>query len=136
ASILFSGRIRLREHFRCMPEIIQFSNQLAYADDPLIPLKQFGINRLTPVRTTHVVDGYQMGSANNVKNPNEARAIAEEIKRCIALPEYKGLTIGVISLRGKVQAKEIEQRLLDIVGAEVMEERQIHCGDAYSFQGD
>ena len=27
----YQGRIRLREHFRCMPEIIQFSNNLSYA---------------------------------------------------------------------------------------------------------
>ena len=44
--------------------------------------------------------------------------------------------MGVISLRGKAQAKEIEQRVLQRVGAEEMERRNIHCGDAYNFQGD
>lgn len=31
AEIRFGNRVRLREHFRCMPEIIQFCNQLQYA---------------------------------------------------------------------------------------------------------
>lgn len=35
AQIRFAGRIRLREHFRCMPEIIQFSNTLCYPAEPL-----------------------------------------------------------------------------------------------------
>lgn len=28
------------EHFRCMLEIIRFSNDLCYSDTPLIPLRQ------------------------------------------------------------------------------------------------
>src|SRR5207249_3294439 len=34
----FGNVISLREHFRCVPEIIEFSNALCYADAPLIPL--------------------------------------------------------------------------------------------------
>jgi len=37
AQIRFAGRIRLCEHFRCMPEIIQFSNTLCYQAEPLVP---------------------------------------------------------------------------------------------------
>jgi len=43
-------RITLREHFRCMPEIIRFSNDLCYSDAPLIPLRQYGPDRLLPTR--------------------------------------------------------------------------------------
>ncbi len=47
--IAFTGnRTHLREHFRCMPEIIAFSNRISYASAPLIPLRQFGANRLPP----------------------------------------------------------------------------------------
>ncbi|MDP2285012.1 MAG: hypothetical protein Q8L06_12790, partial [Pseudohongiella sp.] len=40
AKIRFSQNVVLREHFRCMPEIIQFSNDLCYASNgtPLDPL--------------------------------------------------------------------------------------------------
>ena len=44
--------------------------------------------------------------------------------------------MGVISLLGAEQAKLIQKLLLDAVGEKVMVERQIICGDAYSFQGD
>jgi phosphate/sulfate permease/very-short-patch-repair endonuclease len=45
-------------------------------------------------------------------------------------------TMGVIVLQGRAQAREIEQRLLDRLGAEVLEARRIVCGEPYSFQGD
>ena len=48
AEIRYKGRIRLREHFRCMREIIQFSNNLSYQGEPLIPLRQYGAGRLEP----------------------------------------------------------------------------------------
>jgi hypothetical protein len=53
AEVRFGNPIRLREHFRCMPEIIAFSNRLCYQDQPLIPLRQFGNDRLKPVLCTH-----------------------------------------------------------------------------------
>ena len=37
AYLRFGNRIRLCEHFRCMPEIIQFSNNLCYNNEPLHP---------------------------------------------------------------------------------------------------
>ena len=42
----FEHPITLREHFRCVPEIIRFSNDLCYRDAPLIPLRQAPPNRL------------------------------------------------------------------------------------------
>jgi hypothetical protein len=71
AELRFPDRIRLREHFRCMPEIIQFSNNLSYSTEPLIPLRQYGGQRQEPVKTVHVKDGYRKGSAGNVENRPE-----------------------------------------------------------------
>jgi len=45
-----SAGVPLREHFRCVPEIIEFSNNLCYRENPLIPLRQVGRNRLEPLR--------------------------------------------------------------------------------------
>ena len=137
ADIFFGDRIRLREHFRCMPEIIQFSNNLSYAAEPLIPLRQYGAGRLEPpVVTRHVRDGYQQGTAGRAVNPPEAEAVVEEIARICNNPAYDGKTIGVISLLGDAQARLIETRLLREIGPEEMESRQLVCGDAYAFQGD
>jgi len=42
----FGSHVTLREHFRCVPEIIRFSNDLCYRDAPLIPLRQAPPERL------------------------------------------------------------------------------------------
>lgn len=51
AKIRFSKNLVLREHFRCMPEIIQFSNDLCYAPHgtPLDPLRAYPASRLLPI---------------------------------------------------------------------------------------
>lgn len=137
AEIRYGGRIRLREHFRCMPEIIQFSNNLCYRSEPLIPLRQYGLGRLTPVIVTrHVPEGYQQGHSPRVVNEPEAQAIVDQIKKCCEDSTYVGKTIGVISLLGEDQAKVIEKLLLERIGPEEMEKRHLVCGDAYAFQGD
>ncbi len=137
AEIRYGGRIRLREHFRCMPEIIQFSNNLCYRSEPLIPLRQYGAGRLTPVIVTrHVPEGYQQGHSPRVVNQPEAQAIVDQIKKCCEDSIYDGKTMGVISLLGEDQAKLIEKLLLEKIGPEEMEKRHLVCGDAYAFQGD
>lgn len=137
ADVRYGGRIRLREHFRCMPEIIQFSNNLCYSSEPLIPLKQFGTNRITPtVSAVHIQGGYLSGSDTRKINSVEAEAIVNKIEELVKNPRYKGKTFGVISLLGEWQAKEIEKLLINKIGAEEIEEREIVCGDAYAFQGD
>ena len=113
AEIFFEGRIRLREHFRCMPEIIQFSNNLSYHGEPLIPLRQYGAGRLEPtVVTRYVTDSYQQGTAGRAVNPPEAAAIVAEIVKIHTDPAYEGKTIGVVSLLGDAQAREIETLLV------------------------
>lgn len=136
AEIRYGGRIRLREHFRCMPEIIQFSNDLCYRSEPLIPLRQYGADRITPVIVTrHVPEGYIKGDRSKI-NPPEAQAIVDQIKQCIKNPIYNGKSIGVISLLSHYQARYIETLLLEELGPEEMEQRNLVCGDAYAFQGD
>ena len=139
AKIRFSGRnIVLQEHFRCMPEIIQFSNDLCYAPNgtPLDPLRTYPTNRLEPLILRHVADGYRTGGNQNAQNPPEADAIVEQITECIADSHYTKKTMGVISLQGEAQAKLIERKLLECVDLEQVEERRLICGDAYAFQGD
>jgi very-short-patch-repair endonuclease len=129
-------RITLREHFRCMPEIIRFSNDLCYSDTPLIPLRQYGSERLTPIEHIPVIGGYREGSNNSVINQPEARAIVEKIAEFSADPRYDGKTMGVVVLQGEAQASLIESLLLQRLGAEEMDRRRLVCGNPYSFQGD
>ncbi len=134
AAMRFGGRIPLTEHRRCVPEIIGFSNRIAYAPEgiPLVPVRQFGAERLEPIKAVYLAHGYEAG---NKTNPVEAEAIVDQIRKCLADPRYDGATFGVISLLGKEQAKLIEHHLFDAVGPEELTARELRCGDASDFQG-
>jgi very-short-patch-repair endonuclease len=136
AYLRFGNRIRLCEHFRCMPEIIQFSNKLCYSNEPLLPLRQYGDARIEPVVVAKHVSGHMEGVSPTVSNKAEAEAICKTIAKLIADPAYKDKTFGVISMLGEKQARLIEEKLLKAIGPEEMERRRLICGDAYSFQGD
>ena len=77
--ILFTGsHVQLREHFRCMPEIILFSNNISYSGTPLIPLRQYGSSRLFPLKTTYVDEAIsKVGNSKEPQNEKEAKAIVE-----------------------------------------------------------
>jgi very-short-patch-repair endonuclease len=127
----------LREHFRCMPEIIKFSNELCYRDEAgrpqLVPLRKFSGKRLEPVlRPVFVAGGNRSGDTNKP----EIDAIVDAIAQCIANPEYAEKTFGVVSLLGTQQADAIQRALIQSLGAEEVEKRRIISGNAYAFQGD
>lgn len=129
-------KITLREHFRCMPEIIEFSNSHFYTSTPLIPLRQFGVDRLEPLEKIYVKDGYREGRGGKVINRVEAEALCNYLVKMCKNPRYKNKTMGVIVLQGEAQANIIENMLLQKLGAEEMGKREIICGNPYSFQGD
>ena len=135
ARIRFSNRITLREHFRCMPEIIHFSNDFCYQSQ-LIPLRQYPPERLEPLKVVYVQEGYREGTGSRVINRPEAEALVDAIAKCCEDERYEGMTMGVIVLQGDSQADIIESLLLKRIGAEEMEKRRLISGDAYSFQGD
>ena len=118
AKIRFGKNIVLREHFRCMPEIIQFSNDLCYASNgtPLDPLRAYPANRLKPLALRHVSDGYRRGIHNALNEP-EADAVLAQIIACIGNQRYKGLTMGVISLQGDAQARLCREQVARKTGA-------------------
>lgn len=138
AQIRYGSRIVLREHFRCVPEIIQFSNDLCYIPlgASLISIRSYPPNRLEPVRVKYIQSGYREGYGQNVINRPEAEALVKQIVGCCKEQAYKNKTMGVISLQGYTQARHIERLLVETIGPEEMEKRNLICGDAYDFQGD
>jgi very-short-patch-repair endonuclease len=131
-----TGKIMLREHFRCMPEIIRYSNDNWYSPPGLIPLRQYGQNRLTPLEHVFVDGGYREGSNNRAINRQEAEAITAKIVELCADGRYEGMTMGVIVLQGDAQAALVESQLLECLGTDEIERRRLICGNPYSFQGD
>jgi len=131
-------RLTLREHFRCMPEIIRFSNDLSYTNTPLIPLRQYPAERLKPLVSRFVTDGYREGTSDRVINRPEAAAVAKAIVECLEDPRYRGKSFGVICLQGHAQARLIETMILERIGPDPFKDpiTRFLCGDSYSFQGD
>ncbi|OWZ84089.1 AAA domain-containing protein [Natranaerobius trueperi] len=133
---VFPGVIMLKEHFRCLPEIIQFSNDLMYQGE-ILPLREkmgsVGQEWSSVIRVP-VENGYRMPNAKI--NEPEARKIVETIIKCCNQDEYTNKTMGVISLLGDEQANLIEEMLMEELGPEEMKTRKLHAGDAYYFQGD
>ncbi len=133
---IFGQEITLREHFRCVPEIIRFSNELAYRDTPLIPLRQPPPKRLPPLRASLVQGGYCEGEGPRLVNRPEAEALVDTVLRCLEDPGYQGKTMGVIVLQGRAQAELISSLLMRRVEPKVWEERRLVCGTSAEFQGD
>lgn len=131
AHIAFGTAIRLKEHFRCVPEIIQFSNYLSYGGD-IKPLRESTSTSIKPALIAHRVKG----SKNGKKNTEEAETIAALIAAAIEQPEYAGKTFGVISLVGDDQSREIERLLRNRLDTVEYEKRRILCGNPAHFQGD
>lgn len=132
----FGSLISLREHFRCVPEIIRFSNDLCYTDTPLIPLCQPPPNRMRPLLATFVDTGTCQGDGQRIINQAEADAIVEAIRRCLEDEAYDGKTMGVIVLQGHAQAELIEKKLAGLLEPKVREEKKLRCGVPATFQGD
>ncbi len=126
--------LMLREHFRCVPQIIGFSNMLSY-DDQIKPLREAGSSRLLPAVVNYRVENGLREEKRKV-NPAEARAIVALMLGCMAQPEYAGKTFGVISLLGDEQVKCIQQEIERQIDAREILDRKILCGNASHFQGD
>ncbi|MGC8492387.1 MAG: AAA domain-containing protein [Syntrophobacteraceae bacterium] len=132
-SVVFArSAVMLREHFRSVGAIIEYSKREFYNHE-LRPLRlPKASERLDPPLVDILVkDGYRNGDVNIP----EARFIVGEIKAIAADPKMAGRSIGVVSLLADKQALEIWQRLTEELGPELMERHRITCGDARTFQG-
>ena len=122
----------LREHFRCVPDIIEFCNGLSY-DYKIKPLRDGGSSSLHPAVILHRADG---GKRIDRQNPKEARTVVSLIRACLSYPEYQDKTIGVISLLGSEQARAVSDLIYREIGPQQIEKHRILCGDPSNFQGD
>ncbi len=124
--------VMLKEHFRCVGPIIEYSKREFYNHE-LRPLRlPKASERLDPPLIDVVVqDGYRKGDVNLP----EARFIVDEIQKITSDPKMAGRSIGVVSLLADKQALLIWEWLTDELGPEVMWRHNIACGDARTFQG-
>jgi len=134
----FGGTTCLVEHFRCVPEIIQFSNTISY-DGRIKPLRDASRVHLRPHTVAHRVSG---SSRDGKVNRQEALAVATLVAATIEQREYQKndagepLSIGVVSLVGDEQALEIDNLIRARISPDRYERHRVLCGNAAQFQGD
>lgn len=125
--------LMLREHFRCVPDIIGYSNMLSYRGK-IKPLREAGSSPFKTAIVPFRVNGMRKGRSKT--NEEEADAIVALIKACMEHSEYEDKSFGVISMLGDDQAKLIGRKLAEGIPLAEYEKHQILCGNASNFQGD
>ena len=130
--VFAKSSVMLREHFRCVAPIIEYSKREFYNHE-LRPLRlPKASERLDPpLVDVYVEDGYRDGDFNLP----EARFIVDEIRKITETPSLDRRSIGVVSLIGNEQALRVMQMLNDELGEETVTRFHITCGDARTFQG-
>ncbi|WP_281419692.1 arginase family protein [Paractinoplanes toevensis] len=129
-------RILLTEHFRCVPQIIEFSSR-HYYDGKIMPLRADRPS-LAPIRTVFLGDGVRQSlSGFGDVNVAEASALVAQVAAIVRDPAYAGKTLGVISLLSTSgQAGYLLHLLREEIGEDEIQARRLRVGDAYTFQGD
>jgi very-short-patch-repair endonuclease len=133
ARVVFAGNsVMLKEHFRCVPAIIEFSNREFYQGD-IKPLRiPKASERLDPpLVDVFVVGGFRKGDVNDP----EARAIINEIKAILEDPSLAGRTIGIVTLLGMEQPAHITKMLNAEISPTDIVARKIAVGAPPMFQG-
>jgi very-short-patch-repair endonuclease len=133
ARVVFAGNsVMLKEHFRCVPAIIEFSNREFYNGN-IKPLRVPKANeRLDPpLIDVFVKGGHRKGDANAA----EAEAIVNEVQSIIINPEMVGRSIGIVTLLGNEQAKYINDLINERITPGNIVERKIAVGPPPIFQG-
>lgn len=133
ARVVFAGNsVMLREHFRCVPAIIEFSNREFYEGD-IKPLRLPKANeRLDPpLVDIYVKGGFRKGDIN----PAEAEAIVNEIEAILGDAQFNGRSIGVVTLLGNAQAAHVQELVSTRISPADVLARKIAVGPPPVFQG-
>ena len=126
--------ILLREHFRCVPEIIGYCNKYFYNNE-IKPLRDSHNSNLLPPIVNYRVQGKREGKQKI--NKEEARTIISLLLACFEQKEYADKTFGVISLLGAEQADYIRELLVQKIDKyDDLKKREFFSGIAQNFQGD
>ena len=125
--------LMLKEHFRCVPEIIGYSNKTSY-DLKIKPLRESGSSNLKPAVINYKVPG--MRDEKRKINELEAKTVVSLIKACMEMKEYADSSFGVISLLGDEQSDLIQKMIVEKIDVTDIEKHDILCGNSSHFQGD
>ncbi|MEM6965039.1 MAG: AAA domain-containing protein [Bacteroidota bacterium] len=125
----------LNEHYRSMPDIIQFSNKYFY-DNQLDVMSACPATVLQQHAFLHRIEGKRVQRGYNQK---EAIFIFEKIRKMMdeeySFPNNLCQSIGILS-PFKDQVNYIQRTILKYFTAEDMERHHVLIGTPYAFQGE
>ena len=121
----------LREHFRCVSPIIEFSNRLSY-HGKIKPLRDDSEVKLRPHTMAYRVKSSAVGKVNE----EEAQTITALLLAASEQPEYRDATFGVISMVADEQAIRIDALLRQYLTPAAYAHHRVLSGSPPQFQGD
>lgn len=133
AGMSFGSSRMLKEHFRCVPEIIAYSNDLSYHGD-ILPLRDGSESPRKPATVAYRVRGGRENAAN--VNAREAEETAALVAAALDQPEYEDASFGVISLLGNSHDARVDEHLRQRLRTDQYAKHRILCGSPPQFQGD
>ena len=138
-TICGNKKITLTEHFRCLPEIIHYSNKTFYNME-INPLKVRGKdNTITkPIKTIYVPNAVCKRNGNLIMNEAEMNRILTLLSDISVDKEYDNKTIGIIALQNNMSKyiQKLIETIMKRFGEKFITERKIKVGTTYDFQGD
>lgn len=137
-TICGNKKITLTEHFRCLPEIINYSNKEFYNME-INPLKVRNKDNTIerPIKTVYVPNACCKKVGNQLYNQTEIDRIVMLIGEIIKDKQYDNKTIGIIALQSSNRyIQKLTELIMKKYGENLIKERQIKVGSTYDFQGD
>lgn len=133
ARVIFAGNsVMLKEHFRSISAIIEYSNREFYQGD----IRSLRVPKANERLDPPLVDVFVRGGVKHMDiNKAEAKAIVEEIGHLVANPKFKGRSIGVVTLQGTKQAHHIHQLISQQIDPAAVLAHNISVGPPPVFQG-
>jgi len=137
-TICGNRKITLTEHFRCLPEIIKYSNKEFYnmeINALKIRNKENTIEK--PIKTIYVPNAVCNKIGNQPYNQAEIDRIVMLIGEIINDKQYDNKTIGIIALQSSSKyIQKLTELIMKNYGEKLINERKIKIGSTYDFQGD
>lgn len=134
-----SKKVVLKEHFRCLPEIIDFSNKYFYGNQINCLKVRSNENIINnPIETYYLEDATVNNAASSyLVNQKEIDKTIDILRGIENNKVYKKKDIGIIVLQNSnAQIKALNTAIWQNFSSEFIKEKKIKIGNSYEFQGD
>lgn len=134
-----SKKVVLKEHFRCLPEIIDFSNKYFYGNQINCLKVRSKENTIKNTIETYYLEDATVNSvgSNYLVNQKEIDKTIDILRGIENNKAYKKKDIGIIVLQNSnAQIKALNTAIWQNFSSEFIKERRIKIGNSYEFQGD